>query len=151
MERGRAVFLGTYTPHLDEKGRFFLPAKFRDELSQGLVIAKGQEHCLTIFTPEEFQREAARALSGSANSRAIRDYQRMYASGASEEVPDKQGRLTVPPLLRAYAGLDKDIAVIGAFNRIEVWDLAAWEAYEAGNTEHFAALDEALEGEGADV
>lgn len=144
------MFLGTYTPRLDEKGRFVLPAKFRDELAAGLVIAKGQEHCLQIFTPEEFQREAARAMSGSATSRATRDFQRMYASGASEEVPDKQGRFTVPPLLRSYAGLDKDIAVIGAFNRIEVWDLAAWEAYEAANSEHFAELDEEPEvGRGA--
>ena len=135
------MFLGTYTPRLDEKGRFVLPAKFRDELAAGLVIAKGQEHCLQIFTPDEFAREAARALSGSATSKATRDFQRMYASGASEEVPDKQGRLTVPPLLRGYAGLDKEIAVIGAFNRIEVWDLAAWEAYEATTTERFAELD----------
>jgi MraZ protein len=142
------VFLGTYTPRLDEKGRFFLPAKFRDALAEGLVIAKGQEHCLAIFTPEEFQREAARALSGSATLRGTRDFQRQYASGASEEVPDKQGRLTVPPRLRGYAGLDKDIAVIGAFNRIEVWDLAAWEEYQATNEEAFAQLDEELPTEG---
>lgn len=146
------MFLGTYTPRLDEKGRFVLPAKFREALSEGLVIAKGQEHCLAIFTLEEFQREAERALSGSATNRHARDFQRMYASGASEEVPDKQGRLTVPPMLRKYAGLDKEIAVIGAFNRIEVWDLAAWEEYEAGNEEHFAQLDEALpQGRGSDV
>ncbi len=136
------MFLGTYTPRLDEKGRFFLPAKFRDELGEGLVLAPGQEHCLQIFTPDEFQREAARALSGSPTSRAARDFQRIYASGASDQVPDKQGRVTVPPRLRQYAGLDKDIAVIGAFNRLEVWDLAAWQAYEASNEEFFAQLDE---------
>ncbi len=145
------MFLGMYTPRLDEKGRFFLPAKFRDALGEGLVIAKGQEHCLQIFTPDEFQREAARALSGSAHSKATRDFQRMYASGASEEVPDKQGRLTVPPLLRSYAGLDKDIAVIGAFNRVEVWDLDAWKAYETGTSERFADLDGELDERPADV
>ncbi|WP_347347056.1 division/cell wall cluster transcriptional repressor MraZ [Nigerium sp.] len=135
------MFLGTYTPRLDEKGRFFLPAKFRDELAEGLVIAKGQEHCLAIYTPEGFQQEAARAMSGPSTLRGIRDFQRMYASGASEEVPDKQGRLTVPPMLRQYAGLDKEIAVIGAFNRIEIWDLAAWEAYQTAQEEEFARLD----------
>ncbi|WP_040161723.1 division/cell wall cluster transcriptional repressor MraZ [Nigerium massiliense] len=135
------MFLGTYTPRLDEKGRFFLPAKFRDELAEGLVIAKGQEHCLTIYTPEGFQQEAARAMSGPSTLRGIRDFQRMYASGASEEVPDKQGRLTVPPMLRQYAGLDKEIAVIGAFNRIEVWDLPAWEAYQTAQEEEFAQMD----------
>lgn len=136
------MFLGTYTPRLDTKGRFFLPAKFRNALAEGVVIAKGQEHCLQIFTLDEFQREAARALSGSPSSKATREFQRMYASGASEEVPDKQGRITVPPMLRTYAGLDKDIAVIGAFNRLEVWDLEAWQAYEAKNEENFAQLDE---------
>ena len=136
------MFLGTYTPRLDEKGRFFLPAKFRDDLGDGVVIAKGQEHCLQLFTPDEFQREAARALSGSPTSRATRDFQRIYASGAAQEAPDKQGRVTIPSMLRTYAGLDKDIAVIGAFNRIEVWDLAAWQAYEASNSELFAQLDE---------
>ena len=135
------MFLGTYTPRLDEKGRFFLPAKFRDELAEGLVIAKGQEHCLAIYTPQGFQQEAAKAMTGPSTLRGIRDFQRMYASGASEETPDKQGRLTVPPMLRQYAGLDKEIAVIGAFNRIEVWDLAAWEAYQAAQEEEFAQLD----------
>ena len=135
------MFLGTYTPRLDEKGRFFLPAKFRDAFAEGLVIAKGQEHCLAIYTPEGFQQEAARAMSGPSTLRGIRDFQRMYASGASEEVPDKQGRLTVPPMLRQYAGLDKEIAVIGAFNRIEIWDLAAWEAYQTAQEEEFARLD----------
>jgi MraZ protein len=139
-------FLGTYTPRLDEKGRFVLPAKFRDSFAEGLVIARGQEHCLYVFTPSEFEREAARALSGPANSRATRDFQRTYAAGASEEVPDKQGRLGIPPLLRRYAGLDKEIAVIGAFNRLEVWDLATWEAYDADNTERFADLDEDASG-----
>lgn len=135
------MFLGTHTPKLDEKGRFFLPARFRDELAGGLIIAKGQERCLSIFTPAEFARQAEVALTGSATVRDIRDFQRTFAAGASEETPDKQGRVTIPPLLRGYAGLDKDIAVIGAFNRIEVWDLAAWQAYETAQDEKFSSLD----------
>jgi MraZ protein len=136
------MFLGTYTPRLDEKGRFFLPAKFRDAFDDGLVIARGHEHCLSMFTPDEWQREAAQALSGSSHRRSTREYQRMYAAGASEEAPDKQGRLTIPQKLRQWAGLDKDIAVIGAFNRVEIWDRAAWEEYEALHEEDFAELDE---------
>ncbi|MDO5635574.1 MAG: cell division/cell wall cluster transcriptional repressor MraZ, partial [Micrococcus sp.] len=61
--------------------------------------------------------------------------------GASVEVPDKQGRVTIPPVLRNYAGLDKEIAVIGAFNRVEVWDLSRWETYQAAQDEQFADLD----------
>ncbi|MDN5571793.1 MAG: division/cell wall cluster transcriptional repressor MraZ [Propionibacteriaceae bacterium] len=135
------MFLGTHTPKLDEKGRFFLPSRFRDELAGGLIIAKGQERCLSIFTPTEFARQAEVALTGSPTVRDIRDFQRTFAAGASEETPDKQGRVTIPPLLRGYAGLDKDIAVIGAFNRIEVWDLAAWQAYETAQDEKYSSLD----------
>ena len=138
------MFLGTHFPKVDEKGRFVLPAKFRDELGDGLVIAKGQERCLAIYTVEEFQRQAQAAMSGSSTVRGIRDFQRMFAAGASEEAPDKQGRVTIPPVLRNYAGLDKEIAVIGAFNRVEVWDLAAWEAYQAAQDEEFARMDEEI-------
>ena len=69
---------------------------------------------------------------------------RMFAAGASEETPDKQGRVTIPPVLRNYAGLDKEIAVIGAFNRVEVWDLAAWEAYSAEQDKAYADMDEEI-------
>ena len=138
------MFLGTHFPKVDDKNRFVLPAKFREELRGGLVIAKGQERCLAIYTVEEFQRQAQAVLSGPSTLRGIRDFQRMFAAGASQEVLDSQGRVTIPPVLRGYAGLDKEIAVIGAFNRVEVWDLAAWEAYQATQDEEFARMDEEI-------
>ena len=138
------MFLGTHFPKVDDKGRFVLPAKFRDELGDGLVISKGQERCLSIWTVEEFQRQAQAAMSGPSTLKGIRDFQRTFAAGASEEAPDKQGRVTIPPVLRNYAGLDKEIAVIGAFNRVEVWDLAAWVAYQAEQDDEFARMDEEI-------
>ena len=66
----------------------------------------------------------------------------MLASGASDETPDKQGRITIPPHLRAYAGLDKDCVVVGAINRVEVWDAAAWEQYSAEKESAFAELND---------
>lgn len=138
------MFLGTHTPKLDEKGRFFLPARFREALGTGLVIAKGQERCLVIYTLEEFQEQAQRAMKGPSSLKGIRAFQRMFAAGASEEVPDKQGRVTIPPTLRTYAGLDKDIAVVGALNRVEVWDLAAWEAYSDEQDDVFADMDQEM-------
>ena len=72
-------------------------------------------------------------------SKQARDYLRVFLSGASDELPDKQGRISIPPALRTYAGLDRDVAVIGAGTRVEIWDLAAWETYlaeqEAGYAE----------------
>ncbi|GAB3697768.1 division/cell wall cluster transcriptional repressor MraZ [Mariniluteicoccus flavus] len=136
------MFLGTHQPKLDEKGRFFLPAKFREELAEGLVISRGQDRCLAIYPEATFLDIARKMASGPSTVKGVRDFQRMLAAGASNEVPDKQGRLTVPPQLRAYAGLDKDIVVVGAIDRVEVWDSAAWEHYSAEQESVFAEMNE---------
>ncbi|WP_142113345.1 division/cell wall cluster transcriptional repressor MraZ [Rarobacter incanus] len=128
------MLLGTYTPRLDDKGRLILPAKFRTQLATGLVMTRGQEHCLYLLPLDEFQRMYDKISRASINSKQARDYMRVLMSGASQEVPDKQGRISIPPLLRKYADLERDLAVIGAGTRVEVWDLAAWEEYLA-NTE----------------
>jgi MraZ protein len=136
------VFLGTHTPRLDDKGRLFLPAKFRDELAGGVVITRGQERCLYVFTRPDFAAKAEELQSASLTSRNARNYSRMFFSSASDEVPDKQGRVTVPAALRQYAGLERDCVVIGANTRLEIWDAAAWAAYEAEQEQAFADQDE---------
>jgi MraZ protein len=138
------VFLGTHTPKLDEKGRLILPAKYRDELSEGLVITRFQERCLAIWPRAVFVEVAQTVRSASSSQQHVRDYQRMLASGASDETPDKQGRVTIPPHLRAYAGLEKDCVVVGAINRLEVWDAAAWEQYSAEKESAFAELNDTV-------
>ncbi len=136
------MFLGTHTPRLDEKGRLILPAKFRDELSQGLVLTRGQERCLYVFSAEEFARVHDQMRQAPLSSRQARDYIRVFLSGASDEVPDKQGRITVPANLRAYAGLDRDVVVIGAGTRAEIWSASAWEEYLAAQETAFSETDE---------
>ena len=86
------MFLGTHTPRLDEKGRLILPAKFRDELAAGLVVTRGQDRCLAIWPMEAFVEQTTALRNASSSSKQVRDYQRMLASGASDEVPDEQGR-----------------------------------------------------------
>lgn len=137
------MFLGTHTPKLDEKGRLILPAKYRDELADGLVITRFQERCLAIWPMRAFV-EVAQTVRGATSSQNVRDYQRMLASGASDETPDKQGRITIPPHLRTYAGLDKDCVVVGAINRVEVWDAAAWEHYSEQKESAYAELNETV-------
>jgi MraZ protein len=136
------LFLGTYTPRLDEKGRLFLPAKFRDRLASGLVVTRGQERCLYVFPTDEFTRRADDMGKAPLTNKSARDYQRVMLSGASDEIPDKQGRVTVPAGLRQYAGLTRDCTVIGAGSRIEVWDTTAWESYLQGNEQSFADQSE---------
>src|SRR5881227_646538 len=88
----RGVFLGTYSPRLDEKGRLFLPAKFRDELAAGLVITKGQERCLYVFAAAEFGRLTEQLRAAPLTAKGARDYNRVFFASAHDEVPDKQGR-----------------------------------------------------------
>jgi MraZ protein len=126
-----ALFLGTHAPRLDEKGRIFLPAKFREDLAEGLVVTRGQERCLYVFPKDEFGRITEAMRQAPVTSRAARDYMRVFLSGASDEKPDKQGRVTLPPNLRSYAGLTRECVVIGAGGRLEIWDAAAWETYLA--------------------
>lgn len=136
------MFLGTYSPRLDDKGRIILPAKFREELAEGLVITRGQERCLYVFSMAEFQRVHEQLRSAPISSKQSRDYIRVFLSGASDETPDKQGRITIPPMLRKYAGLDKELAVIGAGSRAEIWDMATWESYLQEKETEFSETDE---------
>lgn len=132
------VFLGTHTPRLDEKGRLILPAKFRDELAEGLVITKGQERCLYVFPTAEFARIAGRLREAPMTEKAVRDYGRVFFASASDESADKQGRITVPPALREYAGLSRDCVVIGQFSRAEIWDATAWEQFLGEHDQGFS-------------
>lgn len=140
------AFMGEFSPKLDEKGRFFLPAKFRDGFVDGLVITKAQDRCLAIYPSEVYLEVLQQAAQAPMTIKQVRAYQRMLSSGASDDVPDRQGRVLIPQVLRDYAGLGTDIVVIGATNRLEVWDAARWQAYSQEQDEIFAEMDEDLLG-----
>lgn len=135
------MFLGTFSPKLDEKGRVILPAKFREELSEGLVITRGQERCLYVFSEQEFADMHERIRQAPTTSKQGRDYLRVFLSGAHAEQPDKQNRVTIPSALRKYAGLDRDLAVIGTGTRAEIWDATAWETYLNEQESAFAEIE----------
>jgi MraZ protein len=137
-----SLFLGTHQPRLDDKGRLFLPARFRDDLAAGLVITRGQERCLYVFPTAEFGRLYEQMRAAPVANKVARDYTRMFLSGASQETPDKQGRVTVPQPLRDWAGLTKDCVVIGAGSRLEVWDAQAWATYLGAHETAFAEQSE---------
>ncbi|ROS77204.1 division/cell wall cluster transcriptional repressor MraZ [Cellulomonas sp. PhB143] len=137
-----SLLLGTFTPRLDEKGRLILPAKFRSQLAPGLVMTRGQERCLFLLPMDEFRRMYEQIRQAPVASKQARDYLRVFLSGASDEIPDKQGRVSIPPVLREYAGLGREVAVIGAGTRVEVWDLATWETYLAEQEASYAQTAE---------
>jgi MraZ protein len=136
-------FMGTYTPKVDDKGRLFLPAKFRDALSEGLVITQGQENCLTVWPEATFMAEARRAQETPMTNKDARDYRRVLFAGAEQGTPDKQGRIGISPILRASAGIERDVVVAGVGDRVEIWNPQRWTEYSTGAQAKFAELDEA--------
>ncbi len=136
------MFLGTYSPKLDDKSRIILPAKFRDELEGGVVITRGQERCLYVFSVKAFEKMHKTLRKAPVTSKQARDFLRVFLSGAHAESPDKQHRVTIPAPLRAYAGLDRELTVIGAGDRIEIWESGAWDTYLAEQEQTFARIEE---------
>ncbi len=116
------MFLGEHQHSLDAKGRVILPARFRDQLAEGAVMAKALDGCLAVYPMDEFQQVAAKAREFAQRGPRERQAARALAAGAVEIVPDKQGRVAVPQHLREFAGLTRDVIVAGMFNRIEIWD-----------------------------
>ncbi len=138
------MFLGTYEPRLDDKGRLILPAKYRDQLQGGLVMTRGQEHCLYIFPMSEFENMLERLNQAPMTSKEARTYKRVFLSGANDQVPDKQVRVTIPVALREYASLEREVAVIGSGAHVEVWDLDEWNSFLDTNESEFADREDEL-------
>lgn len=141
------MFLGTHTPKLDDKGRLTLPARYREDLRGGLMITKGQDHCLFVFPREVFTELAEKVAQAPFTNEAVRAYQRYLFAGTDEQHPDPQGRIPITAELRRYAGLSKDCVVIGAVSRLEIWDAEAWQRYQEQHEDDYAqAQEEVLPG-----
>ena len=132
------VFLGTFTPKLDDKGRLILPSKFRPSLSTGLVLTRGLDRCVFVFPTEEFTAVHDRLRRAPLENKNARDYLRSFLGYASDELPDKQGRIHLSHALRTYAGIDRDVAVVGLGARVEIWDLESWNNYLERNEDDYA-------------
>jgi MraZ protein len=138
------MFSGTYRPRLDDKGRLFLPAKFREPMGDGLVITRGQERSIDVRTRADFAAFTDKFKNASQTDARLRGYGRMLFALASEQSLDKQGRITVTPELREYAALDRECVVIGIYDRIEIWEPQAWAAYTAEQESAFSDVQEEI-------
>jgi len=129
------MFFGEYAHALDEKSRLTLPARFRRELEEGVVIAKALDANLDVFPRARWTAVVEERLAGLDRfARETRELQRYFFSGAVDAVPDKQGRVLVPPTLAERAGLEREVVVVGVYDHLEIWDRAAW-------TEHLQAVE----------
>lgn len=138
------MFLGEHQHTIDPKGRVVLPSRFRDQLATGCFITKGQERCLFVFPPEQWEREVEGIRSLPRTDRRARNYSRVFFAGATDQKPDKQGRIQIPGTLRTYAGLHKDVVVVGVGERVEIWDSEKWQEVTANADSEYADIEEAL-------
>lgn len=136
------MFFGTFTPKLDDKGRLTMPAKFREELADGLMVVKGQDRSLAVYPRGEFLVRAKKAAAASRTNPRARAFVRNLAASADEQSPDAQGRITIPMAHRQYAGLSKECVVIGNVDFVEIWDAKAWEEYSAQHEDDFSMGDD---------
>lgn len=123
------MFLGDYQHTLDAKGRVSLPAKFRAEMTGKIVVAKGFEGCLYVYAADEYREFVEGLVAAGDFDPKKRRVRRFFTSGSFETELDSAGRISLPANLREYAQLKKDVEVTGSGNRIELWDTAAWNAY----------------------
>lgn len=138
------MFLGEYSHQLDSKGRLILPAAFRAELSEGLVMTVGLDRCLTVYSRAEWQRVAEGLRALRSTDRRERAFARVLRSSAQPEELDKQGRITIPARLREYADLSTGVTVVGADGCIELWDTESWTAYRQSAMADFADTEESF-------
>ncbi|MDZ4825730.1 MAG: division/cell wall cluster transcriptional repressor MraZ [Actinomycetota bacterium] len=138
------MFLGEHQHSLDAKGRVILPARFRDQLEGGAVMARALDGCLAVYPLSEFERVAAKLRDARERGTMERQAARAFFSGAVEITPDKQGRVAIPQHLRDHASLDRDAIVAGNFDHIEIWDTTRFRERDRQGT---ASI---VEGEGID-
>jgi len=142
------VFLGEYKHSVDAKGRVVLPSRFRDDLAEGCVVTKGQERCLFVFPINRWETEMTQVSELPRTNARNRQYARSFFASAIQQDLDKQGRVQIPQNLRDYAGLGKDIAVLGVSDRVEIWDAAEWLQYNNEADEAYSSIEEALSDQG---
>lgn len=138
------MFIGEYRHAIDEKGRLAVPVKFRGELESGAIVTRGLDGCLYLYTASEWQKLADKLAAlpmSKANSRA---FARLMLAGAMDVALDKQGRIVLPDYLRKYAGLGKNTVIAGLYDHLEVWDVAAWDAYKKKTEKDSGDIAEAL-------
>jgi MraZ protein len=138
------MFLGEYTHSLDEKGRVVMPSRFRAELATGCVLTKGQERCLYVFPQDRWEEEANAVLRLPRTDRRARNYSRSFFASASDQSLDRAGRCQIPEPLRVYAGLTKDVTVVGVADRIEIWDSTTWRDVATVADDYYADIEEVL-------
>jgi MraZ protein len=130
------MLIGEYSHSLDDKKRLSLPAKFRKTLGKKVVMTRGLDSCIFVFTTVEWEKIAQKLSEQSVGSRDARDLNRFFLSGASEVEVDSSGRVLVPEYLKTFAKLESKVTLAGLYSRVEIWDDALWQERQKAITEN---------------
>ena|SRR5687768_15864307 len=141
------MFLGRFEHSVDTKGRVAVPARFRDRLAGELIVTRGNDRCLYLFTAESWEPLAAKLNALPTGDADARNLRRAVFSAAEPVELDKQGRIILPDHLRQYAGLQGTAAIIGVGNYIEIWDLEAWNRVDSAIEENVDVISSHLAGQ----
>src|SRR6185436_13848824 len=123
------MLIGQYEHTIDNKKRLALPVKFRGELGTKVIITKGIESCLVIYTEKEWEIFSQKLANLPISQMEARSFTRNILAGAMEVTLDKLGRILVPDYLKTYADLKKNVVICGLSNRLEIWDVTKWDNY----------------------
>lgn len=121
------MFMGEYNHSIDPKGRLIVPAKFRESLGDEFVVTQGLDGCLFVYPDEEWKAFEEKLKTLPMANKNARKFVRFFLAGAAQVEIDKQGRILLPASLRKFAGLEKEISLVGVGSRVEIWDKSRWE------------------------
>jgi MraZ protein len=138
------VFIGEYIHSIDEKGRLAVPAKFRAQLAKGAVVTRGLDQSLFLYPMSDWQELALKLSKLPISQANTRAFARLMLAGAMDASVDRQGRIIIPEYLRSYANLKKQTVLAGLYNRIEIWDQAAWGRYKIATEKKSGEIAEHL-------
>ena len=134
------MFLGEYSHTIDDKGRLAVPAKWREQLAGGVIVTRGLDGCLFLYTRTEWEKLAEKLAALPISHKQSRAFARLMLAGAWDAEIDSQGRIMIPEYLRTFAALGKHITIAGLYNRVELWNEDAWHSYR----QHAEAASETI-------
>ena len=140
------MLMGEFHHNIDEKNRLIVPSKFRTELGDKFVITRGIEKCLFVYSINEWENIVSKLKTLPFTRKDSRDFTRFFLSGATICEVDKSGRTCISTPLISYANIKKECVIIGANDRLEIWDLDSWNSFFNTNEENFANIAENLFG-----
>jgi MraZ protein len=134
------MFMGEYNHTVDTKGRLIIPSKFREKLGDEFVVTKGLDGCLFVYDNNEWAAFEEKLKTLPLTNKDARQFVRFFLAGAAEVEVDKQGRILLPGVLREFAGLEKEVVLVGVASRVEIWSKERWE-----NTESYDSMEDIAE------